>query len=77
MKILHVCLAAFYIDNFTYQENLLPKHHSLQGHRVKILASLQNFNKDGSSTYLKESKEYINENLDNLVKDTDLSKFIL
>lgn len=43
MKILHVCLAAFYIDDFGYQENILPKMHKLQGHDVAILASTETF----------------------------------
>jgi 1,2-diacylglycerol 3-alpha-glucosyltransferase len=51
MKILHCCLAAFYIDNFGYQENILPKMHKLQGHEVKILASTE--------TYIENSLGYI------------------
>ncbi|MCA0333881.1 MAG: glycosyltransferase family 4 protein [Bacteroidetes bacterium] len=51
MKILHCCLAAFYIDNFGYQENILPKMHKLQGHEVKILASTE--------TYIENSLDYI------------------
>ena len=41
MKILHCCLANFYIDNYGYQENILPKMHKLQGHEVAILASTE------------------------------------
>jgi len=43
MKILHVCLAAFYIDDFGYQENILPKIHKLQGHKVEIVASTETY----------------------------------
>lgn len=43
MKILHCCLAAVYIDNYGYQENILPKMHVLQGHEVMILASTETF----------------------------------
>lgn len=43
MKILHCCLAAFYIDNFGYQENILPKMHKLQGHDVAIVASTETY----------------------------------
>jgi 1,2-diacylglycerol 3-alpha-glucosyltransferase len=39
MKILHCCLAAFYIDDFSYQENILPKIHQKFGHEVQIVAS--------------------------------------
>lgn len=43
MKILHVCLANFYIDNYGYQENILPKFHKKMGYDVKILASTETF----------------------------------
>jgi 1,2-diacylglycerol 3-alpha-glucosyltransferase len=59
MRVLHCCLAAFYIDNFGYQENILPKVHKIQGHDVEILASTETYihNKLG---YVKP-KSYINE----------------
>jgi 1,2-diacylglycerol 3-alpha-glucosyltransferase len=43
MKILHCCLAAFYIDDYGYQENILPRMHKLQGHDVAILASTETY----------------------------------
>lgn len=43
MKIMHCCLANFYIDNYGYQENILPKMHKLQGHEVSILASTETY----------------------------------
>lgn len=43
MKIVHCCLAAFYIDGFSYQENILPKFHKLQGHEVEIIASTETY----------------------------------
>jgi 1,2-diacylglycerol 3-alpha-glucosyltransferase len=43
MRILHCCLAAFYIDGYGYQENVLPKMHKLQGHDVAILASTETY----------------------------------
>lgn len=43
MKVLHCCLAAFYIDNFSYQENIFPKIHKLQGNDVYILASTETY----------------------------------
>ncbi|HAT4204380.1 glycosyltransferase [Clostridium perfringens] len=61
MKILHICLAAFYIDNFSYQENLLPKYHKKLGYDVSILASLQTFDKNGNASYLENGSKYINE----------------
>lgn len=57
MKILHCCLAAFYIDDFSYQENILPKMHKLQGHDVAILASTETYVTHTKLGYL-EPAEY-------------------
>lgn len=43
MKVLHCCLAAFYIDDFGYQENILPRIHKQQGHEVQIVASTESY----------------------------------
>ncbi len=43
MRVLHCCLAAFYIDDFGYQENILPRIHKEQGHSVEILASTETY----------------------------------
>lgn len=55
MKILHCCLAAFYIDNYGYQENILPKMHKLQGLDVKILASTETYIDNAKLGYVKPS----------------------
>lgn len=60
MRILHCCLAAFYIDNYGYQENILPRMHKLQGHEVRILASTETYVDNLHLGYVKPS-EYINE----------------
>lgn len=62
MKILHLCLASFYIDNYSYQENMLPKYHVLMGHEVTVIASLQSFDKNGSICFLETESEYVSEN---------------
>jgi len=43
MRILHCCLSAFYIDNYGYQENILPKMHKQLSHDVAILASTETY----------------------------------
>jgi len=53
MKILHCCLAAFYIDNYGYQENILPKIHKLQGHEVQIIASTETYVDNSKLGYAK------------------------
>ncbi|CAL2090702.1 Glycosyl transferase family 1 [Tenacibaculum sp. 190524A05c] len=61
MKIMHCCLAAFYIDNYSYQENILPKLHKIQGHDVKIVASTETYVDNKNLGYI-EPSSYINEN---------------
>lgn len=56
MKILHCCLANFYIDNYGYQENIMPKMHKLQGHEVQIVASTETFINNKNLGYIKPSK---------------------
>ncbi|ANS84202.1 hypothetical protein VSVS12_00385 [Vibrio scophthalmi] len=60
MNIVHCCLAAFYIDNYSYQENILPKMHKMQGHNVEIIASTETYNSKKLISYVKPSR-YINE----------------
>lgn len=60
MKILHVCLGAFYIDGYAYQENILPQKHKEDGHDVFILASCETYINNKKLGYVKPSV-YINE----------------
>lgn len=59
MRILHLMLSNFYIDDVAYQENMLPLQHSLDGHVVKIIASTEILTPDGKLEYVKPSK-YLN-----------------
>ena len=54
-------LGCFYIDNYSYQENYLPKYHKMQGHNVEIVASLFTFDEKGRGTFLPRASTYINE----------------
>lgn len=51
MKILHCCLSCFYIDSFTYQENMLVREHVDGGHDVFVLASTEIYNSNGKLSY--------------------------
>lgn len=62
MKIVHLCLACFFPDNYSYQENMLPKFHKLQGNDVEVIASLETFDKNGKPTLYEKARQYINEN---------------
>lgn len=63
MKVLHLCLASFYPDGYSYQENLLPKFHKKLGYDVEVVASLWSFDKNGNYTYLSNdnARTYNNE----------------
>ena len=61
MKIVHLCLGAFYPDNYSYQENMLPKFHKQQGHEVEVIASLETFDEHGNPVYYPNAKIYLNE----------------
>jgi 1,2-diacylglycerol 3-alpha-glucosyltransferase len=43
MRIIHCCLASIYVDDGSYQENLLPLYHRRLGHDVKIIASTDTY----------------------------------
>lgn len=60
MKILHLCLANFYIDNYTYQENMLPRINREDGHDVRIIASTETFVDNVHYGYV-EPAEYVTE----------------
>jgi glycosyltransferase involved in cell wall biosynthesis len=59
MKILHLCLSCFYIDNYNYQENELPRINKEHGHDVEIIASTETFIKNKKLGYI-EPSTYIN-----------------
>ena len=61
MKILHVCLASFFPDNYSYQENMLPKFHKQQGHDVEVIASLETFDENGKVAFYESARQYRNE----------------
>lgn len=63
MRVLHVCLAVFYIDKYGYQENILPKMHQLQGHDVKILASTETFIDNMNLGYIKANNYFTETNI--------------
>lgn len=55
MRIIHCCLSCFYIDGYTYQENMLVREHVSAGHDVLVLASTESYDKDGQVCYLQPS----------------------
>ena len=61
MRITHLCLACFFPDGYSYQENMLPKYHKELGHDVSVVASLQTFDENGNVSYIEKACEYRNE----------------
>lgn len=60
MKVLHLCLGNYYIDNHSYQGNMLPKFHKKMGYNVEVIGSLLSFDENGKRSYLDKSTSYIN-----------------
>lgn len=58
MKIAHICLSCFYIDNYSYQENKLVSQHVKDGHDVVVIASTEVFDEYGNISYTQAS-EYV------------------
>ncbi|MBQ6154069.1 MAG: glycosyltransferase family 4 protein [Ruminococcus sp.] len=61
MKIVHLCLANFLIDGYSYQENMLLKYHKAQGYEVEAIASLFTFDQDGKAVDYQGPLSYQNE----------------
>lgn len=51
MRIIHLCLSCFYIDNYNYQENILPRIDQENGNDVLVIASTQTFINNEKSGY--------------------------
>ena len=62
MKIVHLCLGNFFIDGYSYQENMLPKYHVKMGYDVTVIASLFSFNEKGKGCLLDGYSEYEDNN---------------
>jgi glycosyltransferase involved in cell wall biosynthesis len=60
-KILHLCIANFYIEGQEYQENVLPRKHKQAGNDVYIVTSQYTFNEKGEAFFRgRQPEEYIN-----------------
>lgn len=60
MKIVHICLAASYVEGFGYQENILTQLHAQMGHSVTVLTTDRTFNSKYERT-IRENFDYVNE----------------
>lgn len=62
MKIIHLCLSNFFIDNYSYQENILTKYHVKLGYEVTVIASLFSYNENGRGFYISNPSTYMDNN---------------
>lgn len=63
IKIVHLCLACFFPEGHSYQENLLPKFHKKLGYDVEVIASTIGFDEKGNLDYHREKTgSYVNKN---------------
>lgn len=53
MRIIHCCLSCFYIDDYTYQENMLVRQHVDMGLDVLVIASTEIYNSNHQLDYTK------------------------
>lgn len=60
MKIIHIVIAAKYVEGFSYQENILPLKHKQAGNEVYILTSPFAVNSE-SKVYYNTPRRYIND----------------
>lgn len=63
MNVLHICISNFYIDNYSYQENILPIINLRDGHVVKIIASTEIFLEGKQLGYINPSEYYSSEGI--------------
>lgn len=60
MRILHLCLACFYVDGYNYQENVLPRVQKQLGCDVEIIASTETYVDNINIGYI-EPQTYVSE----------------
>lgn len=63
MRVLHLCLGCFYIDGYSYQENILPRINKEHGHDVLIIASTETFVDNINLGYVEPSEYYNEDNI--------------
>jgi 1,2-diacylglycerol 3-alpha-glucosyltransferase len=55
MRIAHLCLSCFYVDNCAYQENQLVAQNVRDGHEVMVIASTEVIDEKGHLNYVPPS----------------------
>lgn len=58
MRIAHLCLSCFYIDDYRYQENELVREHVASGHDVLVIASTETYTDNMTLGYIQPSQYF-------------------
>jgi len=56
MRILHLCLSNFYVDEYSYQENELVRRNVADGHEVRVIASTETIGEDAKLRYVEPGR---------------------
>lgn len=56
MRILHLCLGNYYIDDFAYQENEIVRQNLIDGHIVEVLTSTETLSPNNTLRYVEPSR---------------------
>ncbi len=59
MKILHFCIANYYVEGYNYQENALARQNVIDNHEVMIIASTKTL-KNGTEVHYEKTNDYVN-----------------
>lgn len=64
MRIIHFALSCFYIEGYTYQENVLPKIHADTGNSVLMVASCISFDDKGKAIIVEPTRYHSKDGFD-------------
>lgn len=56
MKVLHLCMAAVFVEDRAYQENELVAEHHRQGHEVMVIANTETHDNKGNRAFAKSGQ---------------------
>lgn len=76
MKIVHICIAGPFSDNYSYQENLLTKFHRRLGHEVFVITGNISWHSNGNM-YIDDVGEYINDDDVKIIRVKQSNNIIL
>ena len=58
MRIIHICLTGIFTDNYSYQENMLPKYHKRLGNEVEVFVPPLMYDDKGNCVAYRGNDQY-------------------